>query len=193
MRKKTKKRRGSAFCTAAVILLLVIAAAFRMPDIERSVFYPTRYSEYVDRYAELYGLDKYFVYAVIKTESNFDPNAESEVGARGLMQLMEDSFDWVKYRMGDSADNAEYGDMYDPEVNIRYGTYLLKLLVEEYGRADTAAAAYHTGRGNVNSWLCDSRYSSDGESLDDLPSSVTRHYVNKVMTAYEGYTNLYSA
>ena len=57
---------------------------------------------------------------------------------------------------------------------------------------ETAIAAYHSGRGSVNEWLKNPDCSSDGKTLDDIPSSVTKHYVKKVMTAYEGYTNLYS-
>lgn len=190
-KRKKKKSRAGAFFTALVILFIGAVASLKLPELSRKLVYPEKFSEYVVKYSELYGLDKYFVYAVIKTESNFDPNAESSVGARGLMQVMEDSYDWVKFRMGEHADNSVYGDMYDPETNIKYGAYLLKLLYEEYGSKETAAAAYHTGRGNVNSWLEDKSYSSDGVTLDSMPSSVTSHYVYKVMNAYEGYINLY--
>lgn len=81
--------------------------------------------------------------------------------------------------------------MYVPEYNIQYGTYLLMLLYNEYGDEETALAAYHSGRGNVNKWLEDSSLSSDGQVLDDIPSSVTKHYVKKVMQAYDAYNNLY--
>ncbi|MBR4223753.1 MAG: lytic transglycosylase domain-containing protein [Oscillospiraceae bacterium] len=134
-------------------------------------------------------MDKYFIMAVIKTESDFDPKAQSEVGARGLMQLMGDAFDWVALRMDD--DRYTYDDMYDPEHNIEYGTYLLKLLYEEYGDERTALAAYHTGRGRVNSWLADERFSKDGKTLDSIPSSATAHYVDKVMGAYFVYRFIY--
>lgn len=170
----------------------VIFTAKKIPDIERNFVYPEKYREYVEKYSAENGLDKYFVYAVIKTESNFDPKAVSEAGAVGLMQIMEDAFDWVQYRMGEGCEGEEYSNLYDPEINIKYGTYLLRLLYEEYNCEETAAAAYHTGRGNVNSWLDDKSISPDGKTLENIPSSVTEHYVHKVMTAYEGYTNLYS-
>ena len=110
---------------------------------------------------------------------------------RSLMQLMEDAFDWVKFRMEDDR-SVTYDDMYDPGYNIEYGSFLLKLLYEEYGDERTALAAYHSGRGSVNGWLEDKNYSSDGKTLDKIPSDTTEHYVKKVMTAYEGYTNLYN-
>lgn len=177
------------------ILLILLAAgvilfALNADQISRKYIYPTDYSGFVEQAAAETGIDRYLIYAVIKTESGFDEKAESSVGARGLMQLMEDAFDWVKFRMGDERD-VSYDDMYDPRYNIEYGSYLIKLLYEEYGDVETALAAYHSGRGSVNEWLNDPKYSSDGKTLDEIPSRTAKHYVNKVMTAYEGYTNLY--
>ncbi len=176
-------------------LLLIIIGIFifvfvNLDDLNKKFFYPTNYSEYVEVYSSKNDMDKYLIYAIIKTESGFNADAESNVGARGLMQLMEDTFDWVKFRMSDDS-NISYDDMYDPECNIKYGTYLIMLLYEEYGDYETAIAAYHTGRGNVNNWLSDKRYSDDGNTLNEYPSSATEHYVNKVMTSYKGYCNLY--
>ena len=173
-----------------VFIVFVITVLANMPNISRSYIYPMDYNNYVERYSKKFGVDRNLIYAVIKTESNFDPQAESDVGARGLMQLMEDAFDWVKYRMNDERE-ITYDNMYDPEYNIEYGTYLLMLLCDEYDCVETAIAAYHTGRGNVNKWLDDPSYSHDGKALYDMPSSVTKHYVNKVMSAYDAYENLY--
>ncbi|MGN0690783.1 MAG: lytic transglycosylase domain-containing protein [Oscillospiraceae bacterium] len=192
VRKQKNRPRYAAIFTVLAVIVGIVYAVGRLPDIERNYVYPEKYGQYVEKYSAENGLDKYFVYAVIKTESNFDPEAVSEAGAVGLMQIMEDAFDWVQYRMGEECAGEEYSDLYDPETNIKYGTYLLRLLYEEYGCKETAAAAYHTGRGNVNSWLDDKSISSDGKTLENIPSSATSHYVHKVMTAYEGYTNLYS-
>ncbi|MGN0642097.1 MAG: lytic transglycosylase domain-containing protein [Huintestinicola sp.] len=172
------------------MIAVIIFAVIKAPDLCRTYIYPEKYSELVETYSQKYGVDKYLVYAVIKTESNFDPNACSEVGARGLMQIMEDAYDWVGYRMNEERE-LSYDCMYVPEYNIEYGTYLLKLLYEEFGNEEAAIAAYHTGRGNVNSWLKDPEYSSDGVTLDKMPSSATAHYVSKVMRAYANYRNLY--
>lgn len=174
-----------------VLLGLIIWAVCNMEGLSKKYVYPVGYSDLVETASIETGIDKYLIYAVIRTESNFDAEAESEVGARGLMQLMEDAFDWVKFRMEDDR-SVTYDDMYDPGYNIEYGSFLLKLLYEEYGDERTALAAYHSGRGSVNGWLEDKNYSSDGRTLDKIPSNTTEHYVKKVMTAYEGYTNLYS-
>jgi len=189
-RKAVKQaRRQSKILPLLIIALLAIGCA-KLPQLSRSYFYPKKYQELVKKYSVQYGVDENLVYAVIKTESNFNPKAESDVGARGLMQLMEDAYDWVGNKMGDEQER-DYDLMYDPEYNIRYGTYLLMLLYNEYGDKETALAAYHSGRGSVNKWLEDSTLSSDGKALSDIPSPVTKHYVQKVMQAYDAYNNLY--
>lgn len=178
-----------------LLILFLAAAAIGICNIEnicKKYIYPIKYGSFVEKAAYETGIDKYLLYAVIKTESNFNTEAESDVGARGLMQLMEDAFDWVKFRMEDERD-VSYDDMYTPEYNIEYGSFLIMLLYEEYGDVETAVAAYHSGRGSVNDWLKDKAYSSDGKTLDEIPSSTTAHYVSKVMKAYEGYTNLYES
>ena len=176
-----------------VLILIVTGAvllALNAENLCKKYVYPIRYDEYVEEYSSKNNIDKYLIYAIIKTESGFDSNAVSDVGARGLMQLMEDAYDWVGYRMEDGRE-ISYDHMFVPEYNIEYGTYLLMLLYDEYGDFETTLAAYHSGRGNVNKWLENSEYSSDGKTLDNIPSAATKHYVEKVMSAYSAYNNLY--
>jgi len=173
-----------------VFFSVSVFGIINIDNICKKYIYPIEYGSFVEKAAYETGLDKYLIYAVIKTESNFNSDAISEVGARGLMQLMEDAFEWVKFRMEDER-NINYDDMYTPEYNVEYGSYLIMLLYEEYGDVETAVAAYHSGRGSVNEWLESEEYSSDGKTLDKIPSSTTAHYVSKVMKAYEAYTNLY--
>ncbi|MDR0946896.1 MAG: lytic transglycosylase domain-containing protein [Ruminococcus sp.] len=172
---------------AGVILLL-----WQLPRIDREFLYPKEYTEYVKKYSREYGVDENIIYAIIKTESGFNPDAESEAGARGLMQLMEDAFDWSVYRMG-GEEHAEYSDLFDAEYNIKYGTFLFSLLYKEYADYPTALAAYHSGRGNVNKWLMETANSSNGLKLDrNIPSRATAHYVDKVMTSFDKYVKLYN-
>lgn len=173
-----------------VLLIIAIGVIININDISRKYFYPIKYSEYVEMYADENNIDKYLIYAVIKTESNYDEKAVSSVGARGLMQIMEDAFDWVSFKMNDTRD-LKYDNMFDAEYNIQYGSYLIMLLYDEYQDEETALAAYHSGRTNVNNWLKDDKYSSDGKTLDAIPSAATNYYVKKVMKAYNAYTNLY--
>ncbi len=176
--------------TVAALLIIAAFVAFLVPKVMREYIYPMKYSGYVSESAKKNNFDEYMVYAVIKTESGFNPEAESDVGARGLMQLMNDAYEWVKYRMNDERD-ITYDDMFNPQYNIEYGTYMLSILYDEYGDYETALAAYHSGRGQVNKWLENPEYSSNGKTLDEIPSTATAHYVSKVMNNYRIYTELY--
>lgn len=192
MEKRRKKNRKHPIIT---VLLIIIAAAIVLAGYLGYNYYirishPLKYTNYVERYSRDFNVDKYLVYAVIKTESGYDPQAVSNVGARGLMQIMEDSFDWIKFKMDD--DEAVYMDMFDPETNIRYGTYLLGFLYEEFGNVEATMAAYHAGRGKVNEWLLDPEISSDGKHLDTIPIPDTAHYVSKIKRAMSVYVDLYN-
>lgn len=186
---KPKKRGGAEVIIILLIAALLCAAGYFGYKYYEAASHPLKYTDYVERYAAENGIDKYLVYAVIKTESGFDSNAVSNVGARGLMQIMEETFDWISYKLGD--EDAVYADMFDPRQNIRYGCYLLGYLYDEFGNVDAAIAAYHAGRGNVSQWLADSRYSADGIHLDVIPISDTAHYVDKINKAMDIYIRLY--
>lgn len=190
MTKYRRKRRALPVVIVCVILAAALAVLgyFVYCRVERYT-HPIKYEELVEKYSRQNGLDKYLVYAVIKTESGFDPGAVSNVGARGLMQIMEDTFDWVKFKLGD--EDTRYLEMYDPDTNIRYGCWLLGYLYKEFGNVEAAMAAYHAGRGQVNEWLSDERYSSDGVHLDEIPISDTAHYVQKIVRARDTYIKLY--
>lgn len=152
--------------------------------------YPLGYQELVEAEAAQRGLDPALVYAVIRTESGFSPTARSSVDARGLMQLTPDTFQWVRYRLGE-AGFADDDILYEPEKNVYYGCADLSLLIGEFSREDTALAAYHAGRGSVNRWLGDSRYSDDGSSLAAIPYPDTDTYVKKVLSTRDLYHRLY--
>lgn len=174
----------------AFFLIIVALVIFFLPNIEQEYVYKIEYSEIVDKFSEETGLDKYFIYAVIKTESDFDEKATSNVGARGLMQIMPDAFDWVKYKKNDTRE-ITFDNMYDAEYNIEYGGYLLLYLKDKYNSEKLAIAAYHGGATAVDKWLQDKSISKDGVTIDEFPSDATNHYVNKVLKAWESYKNLY--
>ncbi len=144
------------------------------------------YVDDIRYYAAVNELDPAFVAAIIKRESDYDPYAVSNKGARGLMQFMPDSFDWVAPKFGISSDN--FDAIYHPETAIKLGCYLLKYISDKYdGDPILIACAYHAGWGNVNSWL--QKYSSDGKTLtlDQIPMEDTRYYARKVLEAYAIY------
>ena len=176
----------------AVIVLISIGLGFFADFIvtccEKSA-YPRGYSEYVTIYAEKYGVPETLVYAVIRTESDFESGAVSGAGAVGLMQLMPSTFKWLTDDM--LFEHLESGMLYDPETNIRYGTYCLSYLYDRYGRWDLAIAAYNGGLGNVDEWLEDDRYADGEGGLKKIPFKETRQFVSRVTEAWEMYERLY--
>lgn len=191
-KKKAKKRQ--AFQWIALILVLVAAGFCMVEPTTRAVYkklYPRGFQEYVEQYSREYRVDQNLIYAVAKTESNFNPQAHSNADARGVMQMTKDAFEWVQYRMGDES-NVTYADIFDPEVSIQYGTYMLKLLLEEMGTEQLAVCSYHAGMSNVNSWLEKQDYSKDGVVIDKIPYSDTEWYHDKVFETKEIYKRLYT-
>lgn len=150
--------------------------------------YPQKYSEFVEKYSEEYGVPEYIVYSTIKIESGFDSSAESSAGAIGLMQLMPETF---RYLMADMQEDYKADLIYGPETNIRYGTYYLSKLYLKYRNWDTVFAAYNGGETNVDGWLKDPECSEDGKTLDRIPFPETDKYVAKINRAIETYIRLY--
>ena len=176
----------------AVVILILIAvfatlAVLCVDDIEK-IFYQREFTEYVTKYSNEFDVPEALIYAVIRTESGFDPEARSSVGAIGLMQLMPDTLDWLSRLLDEEAPT---GEITDPETNIKYGTYYLRYLCDRFGNLDTALAAYNAGHGRVASWLTNKEYSDDRITLKSIPFEETKNYVNKVTSDYNTYKKLY--
>lgn len=193
-----KKSGVGKFVKRLLVLLLVLLvsgtvlfAAFQ-DKIERWE-YPIEYSEYVTYYADKYDLDPLMLYAFIRTESNFNPKADSDAGARGLMQITEVTFDWIKTKIAPTED-LTFEDLYDPETNIRFGSYFVSYCLLRYqDDLATAAAAYHSGWGTVDGLLSQAEYSADGKTLDHYPYPQMRLYVKKITSSYQRYQEIYTA
>lgn len=182
------------------VLLAVLAMAFMLAVLSlrggytqlEEQTYPEKYGEYVEYYAGKYALDPLILYAVIRTESGFDPNAQSGVDARGLMQITEETFDWIKSRIAPD-EPLVFADLYDPETNVRFGSYYFACCLDRYaGDLATAAAAYHSGWGTVDR-LIEGGHSLDGETLASFPYPQMERYVKKVTGSYARYQQLYPA
>ena len=175
---------------AAAMVVVILFLPHGVGAIQRAA-YPKKYSEYVEYYAEKYHLDQYLVYSIIKTESGFRADAVSNVDARGLMQITEQTFDWIKTKIAPN-EAITFDDMYDPETNIRFGVYLLSVCMARYYEdVSTAAAAYHSGIGKVDSLLEQKEYSEDGKVLFSFPYEQMNHYVRKVNANYKSYQSIY--
>ena len=148
-----------------------------------------RYREWIEKYALENGIEPAYVAAIILRESSYDPQATSSVGARGLMQVMEDTFDYVRRNLGES---TIFDDMYDPETNIRYGCWYLGNLSRIFdGDPIEMACAYHAGPNNVKLWIMN--YAADQKNLrlEEIPMQDTRQYAGKVYDAYAIYFQHY--
>lgn len=193
---KNKKKKSLIDISFYVVLALLAAAILFgvLYDIIAGVtekrLYPRRYSAFVEKYSAEFGVPETVIYAVIKTESDFNTNAVSPAmpPALGLMQLTEETYEWVA---GKLKENPSAFDIYDPATNIRYGVWYLSYLYGRFENWDTAFAAYNAGPGNVSKWLGDSEYSDDGETLSYIPFKETRNYVTKVNKAIGIYDRLY--
>lgn len=146
----------------------------------------------MEYWSEAYELDPYLVYAVIKTESGFDAEARSDAGAIGLMQMTQDTFDWMKGKIAPE-EELVFEDLFTPALSIRFGTGFLSLCLERYGGdVSTAAAAYHSGWGTVDRLLETGEYSQNGVYLESFPYNQMAHYVDKITKNYTRYRELYA-
>lgn len=181
------------FLAKVVIVLAVVffLAYLVVPGIAER-FFPLKYEETVRHYAKQYEVDPALVAAVIRAESNFRANVKSSAGAVGLMQLTPDTFDWLRSKTREDQKLAADA-LTDPEINIKYGVYNLKLLSEKYSDIGAGLAAYNAGRSRVDGWLADSRYSEDGISLTTIPYPETENYIKKVQKYRTVYQYLYFA
>jgi len=152
--------------------------------------YPMKYAEQVTACAEQYGFEPSLIFALIRTESGFDPDIKSRANAIGLMQITEDTFMWAQQRMQEKRDMTTE-DLYDPDINIEYGVIILSLLRKRYDNTLTALAAYNAGMTNVGGWLENPLHSDDGVTLASIPFPETEKYVEKIPAAQEIYKSIY--
>ncbi|MCL2256220.1 MAG: lytic transglycosylase domain-containing protein [Firmicutes bacterium] len=139
------------------------------------VRYPTRFTNYIEKYSQEFNVDFHLVQAVIWTESKMRPNAVSHAGAVGLMQLMPSTAKWVAEKLG-----VEFSDdkLFEPDFNIKIGTFYLSFLLERFD-TQNALAAYNAGQANVFRWIAENR--------SEIPFRETRDFVQRVNRAKRVY------
>jgi soluble lytic murein transglycosylase len=162
-----------------VVLVLAVAAAFvhtTKPGPYARLLYPLEYESIVQGHARNYRLDPALLAAVIYEESRFRADARSSSGAVGLMQLLPETAKGIALRTGGSRFRTD--DLLNPEINVRYGSWYLRHLLDKYGDTETALAAYNEGPGNVDR----------GVVFEE-----TREYVRKVLETRDVYARAYPA
>ena len=146
----------------------------------------------IEQYAAENNLQPAFVASIVLNESSYRTDAESGVGARGLMQLMPETAQWIAGKL--KLENYSFAMMYDAETNIRFGTWYLNYLAGLFqGDPTLVACAYHAGQGEVRGWLSDPGLSEDGVTLklENLADGPTKTYAGRVTRDYGIYEALY--
>lgn len=138
-----------------------------------------KYEKAFEVYADEYNVDKALLMAVAKTESGFNKDAKSSAGAIGVMQLMPATAEWVASELGEEYKKE---NLYNAEVNIKYGSFYLSYLVRKYENLIYALACYNAGEGVVSSWDNPENFSSE-----DIKYAETKNFVKKVLTHYEAF------
>ena len=189
MDRHKRKRRGRRIFILMGLVILVVGG-FLAQNAWIRFTHPLKYEAQILQISKKNDLDPVMVAAVINVESKFDPKAQSHRGAKGLMQLLDDTALWGATHMGMTGFTCDR--LYDPSTNIEIGCwYLGRLNTQFNGNWKLILAAYNGGSGNVRKWLNDPLISPDGKSLTDIPFQETEAYVEKVLKQYTVYKKLY--
>lgn len=167
-----------------VCVIIVVILGFVGYNIAMKYIYPVKYQSQVEAYAREYNVEKSLVFAVIKCESNFDKNAQSGAGAKGLMQLTEETFRDVSKILNDGQQDL-YTELWnDADTNIKYGTRYLRYLFDMFDNDKTAVlAAYNAGLGNVKHWMGEDKKLQ----FSEIEFEETKKYVENVLDAQKQY------
>ena len=167
---------------AAALAIAFGAIKLADPPWWDRLWYPLRYEEIVRGHAHNYHLDATLLAAVIYQESKFRADAHSKAGAIGLMQLLPATAEGIALHTGGSRFRVR--DLYNPEINVRYGAWYLRHLLNKYGNEQLALAAYNAGQNTVDEWLRERR---------GIEFEETRSYVNHVEHLKSVYRHAYGA
>lgn len=187
-KKKKKMSILKKFVITIITIVVILLVLFFASIAYGGKNYSLNYLDEIEKYSQEYKVDPKVVISVMKVESDFNPSAQSHTNAKGLMQIMPETSKHIAKLLKLNPNSI---DLNDPETNIQLGTYYLKYLMNNFHNMDTVFAAYNAGFGNVNNWLKDEKYSSDGVSLKNIPAQETKNYVKKVNKAIKAYEVLY--
>lgn len=192
-RRRAHRRRRTAALVAALAVgagAAALAGLGPLGDAVRELTLPLRHDDIIRQQAADKGLDPALIAAVIYEESKFRDQTSS-AGAKGLMQLLPDTARFIARKTGGSA--FELRDLANPDINIRYGSWYLRYLLDQHGgNVALAVAAYNAGEGNVDSWVRAAGGTAAFDPAADIPFPETRHYVSDVLQRREEYRKHYA-
>jgi soluble lytic murein transglycosylase len=191
-RRAQVRRRRLIAILAAAGLAVVVAVALRplFHDAVKEISLPLRHEDIIRQQASAKGLDPALIAGVIYAESRFIDGRTSSAGALGLMQLTPDTAKYIARKSGGT--RFEISDLATPQVNISYGAYYLKYLMQRYhDDVPLVLAAYNAGEGNVDRWVARARAQGKALDVNAIPFGETRSYVTKVIAARKQYRASY--
>jgi soluble lytic murein transglycosylase len=186
-RARRRRRRWLILGTGAAIVGLgagVLVASGTFDHALQELTLPLKHEDVIRQQASEKGVDAALLAAVIYSESKFN-DATSSAGARGLMQITPAAAKEIERLSGGTTFKLD--DLSDPEINIRYGTFLLRELLDRYEGDEAAAlAAYNAGPGNADKW------GGANLNVSDIPFPETRAYVEEVLDKQAAYREKYA-
>jgi soluble lytic murein transglycosylase len=184
-----RRRRLVAVGLLALIGVLVVVFMPSMKDAAREITLPLRHEDIIRQQAADKDLDPALIAGVIYAESKFSDQT-SHAGARGLMQITPPTAEAIAQRTGGV--RFEQEDLADPQVNISYGAWYLRHMLDRYGdNVVLALAAYNAGQGNVDKWIAQARAEDRELTIEAIPFAETRAYVDRVLEARDDYRSAY--
>jgi soluble lytic murein transglycosylase len=193
-RRRVAARRRRALLGVLAIGGVIVAAILALPLFQKAVnefTLPLAYEDIIRQQAADKHLDPALIAAVIYAETKFDPRPSS-AGAQGPMQIMPQTAEFLARRSG--ATTFTTADLETPQVNIAYGSYYLRYLLNEYaGRIIPALAAYNGGESNVSRWAAAAHAHGHPLRISDIPFPETRAYVQKVLGKQREYRHTYAS
>lgn len=162
-----------------LIFIVSIAILFSFGLFINLWLAPKKYKNWVVAFSDEYDLDIALVYSVIKVESDFDKNAVSKSGAMGLMQILPSTAKWIAEELGV---DFEKQNLFEPELNIRFGCFYLRYLFDKFNDREIVICAYNAGEGKVQDWIIDGKI--DKTKID---YAETKNYLTKVNSCFSVY------
>ncbi len=186
-------RRGRTLrtlCGLAVAVALIALIAPRLEHAVHELALPLRDASVIRQQAAAKHIDPALIAAVIYAETKFDPRPSS-AGAQGLMQILPSTAEFLAHISGGV--RFQTGDLATPAINIAYGTYYLRYLLDHYeGNEMLAVAAYNAGLTNVDGWVAHARAEGGELTKAAIPFPETREYVHRVLSAQRAYRATYA-